>query len=105
MRINGTALRWLALAMIPVTAVAAVIVNGGPAQASASPTAQICSAAAAVHAHPALADENAMMNAVIRNPWVKYLSEDATGYYADARGLPGAKYFAKDWSYLVEDGC
>jgi hypothetical protein len=97
--------KWAAVAIAPAAMIAG-FVTAGPVQAAPSPTAQICGAARAVHARATLASENALMTAVMRNPWVKYLSADATSYYSDARGLPAsAKYFAKDWSYLAEDGC
>lgn len=98
-------LKYAAVLLSPAAMLAGFL-TAGHADASVTPTAQICTAAAAVHAHATLGNENALMTVIMRNPWVKYLSADAVSYYGDARGLPAsAKYFVKDWSYLTEDGC
>jgi hypothetical protein len=75
-----------------------------PAHASVTPTAQICGAFSTWDHHKTLANANAMLTDVMRDPWVKYVSEDMTGVYADYRGgTASAKYLAKDIKYAVSD--
>lgn len=95
--------RYLMIALSPLAMAAAFLLTGS-AQASPSPAAQICGAFQTWNHSRTLANANAMLTGVMRSPWVKYVSSDATGLYADFReGPAGAKYVVKDIKYMTED--
>ena len=88
------------LAVLAAPAIA-VAVWAMPAHASATPTAQICGAFATWNTQRTTANANTLMQDVMALPWVKYVSEDMSGVYADYRGA--TKYLVKDVSYAEQD--
>ena len=92
-----------AVVLAPLAMIAAFF-TAGSASASVSPSAQICGAFSTWNHHRTLANANAMMADVMRDPWVKYVSDDLTGTYADYRGgAASTKYLVKDVKYDLSD--